>query len=322
MKLASQYLLIFLIAVLYACGSEPANNQSTENSGTDSTTTTTPAETYDDTSTPVRSEHDCTISGKVLEGNQLWLREKEILVAIVADSSTYDADYGDSHRILEVYNTLSCEQIARSVLPVNESPDFPYYIGKINYNNASQLVAIKGFQQVYCYDIENRSLLPALTPEFKSERYASDASSGMISRVEVWENYLVGYAQEYGTFVFDMRNPAQAKAVTAFAEYETPEGDYASLFLLPSDGKNMQAIMPKYDVNEDEFAINPIFDQPKAVSTNVPANARNNRFLVLREANDSQTPVALDLLNHKEINLPADVASKKTQEILQWMKGQ
>ena len=57
------------------------------------------------------------------------------------------------------------------MLPVDVSPDFPYFIiAEITYNNNSQLVAIHGFKLIYIYDVENRSLLPQLQPQYLSER--------------------------------------------------------------------------------------------------------------------------------------------------------
>ena len=322
MKLAFQFLLALAITGFIACGTDAPSDQGQDTTNTDSTTANTSADEYTDASPAVRSSHDCSVEGQVLEGNQLWLREKEILVAITADSATYDENYGDSHRIFKVYNTLTCEETDRQVLPINESPDFPYYIAEINYNNASQLVAIKGFKSVYCYDVEGQKLLPELKPEFKAERYSSDASSGMIARVEVWEKYLVGYAAEFGSFVFDLSNTQAPKAVLPFAEYEIPEEGFATLFLLESGDKGVQAIMPSYDINEDEFSANPLFAKPQKVNTNVPANARNNRYLVLREENESRTPIALDLQKHEQVTLPANIASQKTQDILKWMRSQ
>ena len=321
MKFLLQLFLTTTLFVLVSCGSEPSSSQTqTADNQADSTNTT--AEEYSDNTEPPRSSHNCTLAGKVLDGNQLWLREKEILVAIVADSSTFDADYGDSHRVLEVYDTKNCKQLDRKILPVNESPDFPYYLAKINYNNANQLVAIKGFNNIFCFNLQNRQMLPVLSPEFKTERYGSDASAGMINRVEVWEDYLIGYAQEYGTFVFDMKNANEPKAIMPFAEYEVPEEGFSSLFLLEEGTEGVQAIMPMFDINEDEFSINPIFEKPKQISTNIPANIRNNRFLVLREQNEAKTPIALDLQKHKSLELPENIANQKTQDILKWIKAQ
>ena len=305
---------------MLGCGGEVSNQQANTSDNSSPSNIPESAETED--ATPIKSTHDCELAEKMLENNTLWLREQEILVAIVADSTTYDAEYGDGHRVFVAYDTKNCEQIAREVLPINESPDFPYYLAEINYNNLSQLVAIKGFTKVFCFDLGKKQLLPQLEPEYKSERYGSDASAGMIQRLEIWEDYLIGYAQEFGPFAFDLSNTAQPQEVLPFAEYEMPEQGFASLFLLDMDQEGVQIIMPGFDQGKGEFALNPILDTPKKVSTNIPANARNNRFLVLREDNEGRTPIALDLKKHQVMELPADVASKKTQDILNWMKGQ
>lgn len=320
------HLLTFSITfLLVSCGGE----MSTTSTGTDQVTTeedttdnSTGPTSANDESTAIRANHNCDIAGKTLTGNQLWIRDKEILATIVADSATLDPDLGESHRILEIYDTKTCQRIERKILPVNFSADYPYYLAQMNYNNANQIVGIRGLSAVFVYDVENKQLLPELTPEYKAERYGEDAQSGMIQRLEVWEKYLIGYAQDYGAFVFDLSNSAEPKAMMPFAEIRKSDESYASLFLLPSQNGGVQAIVPSYDANEGEFSINPLLSEPKQMDTNVPASARNNRFLVLREANDARTPVAIDLLEHKRINLPADMANKKTQEILDWVKKQ
>lgn len=330
MKTLFQLLTFSLAFLLISCGGEVSTSsnsssntteQATTEADTTETTRSGPTAANDET-TSTRANHNCEIAAKNLAGNQLWIRDKEILAAIVADSATLDPDMGESHRILEIYDTKTCERIERKILPVNFSPDYPYYLAQMNYNNAHQIVGIRGLSAVFVYDVETKTLLPELTPEYKAERFGEDAQSGMIQRLEVWEKYLIGYAQDYGAFVFDLTNSAAPKAMMPFAEVRKSDESYASLFLLPSQDGGVQAIVPSYDANEDEFTINPLLDQPTQMDTNVPASARNNRFLVLREANDARTPVAIDLLEHKKMDLPADIAAKKTQEILAWMKTQ
>ena len=122
--------------------------------------------------TGIKVNYDVFDSNEVLEGNQFWIREKSILVAVTADSTTFDADFGSSHRVLEVYNTESCELIQREVLPVNVSPDFPYFLAEITYNNESELVGIRGANTIYVYDVAQQQLLPELKPQYLSERLA------------------------------------------------------------------------------------------------------------------------------------------------------
>ena len=316
MKILLKFFASLVLLSLMNCGGEPTSNQNT-------TDTSTPSEIpteAEEGSSPIKPTHDCEIAGEVLENNSMWLRDKAILVAIVADSSTYDEEYGNSHRIFVAYNTDDCSEITREVLPINESPDFPYYLAKINYNKNSQLVAIKGFNTVYCYDIANQKLLASLEPVYMQERYGSDASAGTIQRLEIWENYLIGAATEFGCFAFDLSDPAAPKPIKPFAEFQMSNERFASLFLLDEGDEGMQLILPDFDIEKEEFAINPVFDKPKKISTNVSKKARNNRFLVLREENEGRTPIAIDLEQHKAIKLPTDIAAKKTQDILKWMK--
>ena len=291
------------------------------NTSSNTQTDTTTTEQYDNTSTLPTEKPECEIAGQVLEGNQLWVREMELLFAIVADSTTLDAELGESHRILEVYDTKNCERTQRLELPVNVSPDYPYYLAKVNYNNNSHVVAIQGFGSIYCYDLDSLKLLPLLEPAYYGERYAADAQSGMIQRLEVWEKYLIGSATDMGAFVFDLSDKESPQAVLPFAEYEISESEFGSLFLLPSTGSVQQALIPNYDIDTDEFMISPLFDSPKALNTNgVNKSARDNRFLIIRETNEARTPIAIDLQSRKMIDLPADVSGKATQEILAWMR--
>lgn len=308
-------LMLLSLTCFCACGGSDNTNSNSNND------TSTPDEMENNQPAP-RASHDCKVAGKVLEGNQFWIKEKEVLVCVVADSSTVDKDLGDSHRIVEVYDTKTCERIFRQALPVNVSADFPYYIAEITYNNVNQVVAIRGFNTIYCYDVEARKLTPAMKPNFKALRLPVDAQTGMIKRLEVWENYLIGFAQDQGTFVFDLSNGAQPKPVLPFAEYRAGENDFASLFLLNSGSGGQQAIVPSYDIEKDQFSVNALLDQPGALNKNVMETAKNNRYLVLRMADAAAPAVAVDMLKRRRVDLPADKATAKTQEIVAWMKAQ
>ncbi len=267
-----------------------------------------------------RATHNCTIAGSMLDGNQFWVRDAEVLVAVVADSTTYNAELeAEGHRILEVYDTKDCSRILRQVLPVNISPDFAYYIAEITYNKITQIVAIKGPTSVYCYDVQARRLMPRMTPKYRSPRESADAQSGQIQRLEVWENYLIGYAQDHGVFVFDLKNRQSPQPVMPVAEYRMDEINFAPLFLLQPEGEGMQAIMPEYKRETNEFEIHPGFTEPIQLNSNIQQSAANNRYIVLRAAENNQA-VAFDLVAHRRVELPADIAAKNTQEVLRWVR--
>lgn len=314
MKYALPIFLLIVTLGMLSCRQNPSNEGESNTSGNADTSTMS-------RDIVARDTHNCKIEGEMLDGNSFWARDQEVLVAIVADSTTYSADLeAPGHRILEVYNTNDCSLIQREVLPIDESPDFPYYISDITYNNVTHLVGIRGTTSIYLYDVANKKLLPKLMPQFASKRPSIDAQSGMVQRLEVWENYLVGFAQDYGAFVYNLSNPQSPQAVMPYGEYKIQDGDYGSLFLLPADqdGKE-QGIIPSYDRETGEFQVNPLFEQPRDVATQqVQKSARNNRYLVMRDANNKA--IAVDLQAHQQINLPADVASQATQQVLDWVK--
>jgi len=268
----------------------------------------------------LKQQQKCKINGEVLEENELWLKDQGRLVCIRADSSTYDPKFGMSHRILEVYNTFTCSLELKLTLPVNLSPDFPYFLADINYNNDSKIVAVKAAQTVYCLDLETKRMLPLLTPAFKNKRVNVDASSGSIIRLELWEDFLIGYAQDRGTFVFDLSNQKGPSPILPFAEYKVDETRFNSLFLLPSDNKKYQAILPIYDWEEETFSINPIFKSPMPLSTDVQKSALDNQFLVLRQTNKNDA-LLVDMKARKNKPLPAEMHNKTTKEILIWAKS-
>lgn len=312
MRSISLSLLVFGLWFLTSCG---GGGQQQQDAGAADSTARTMADQSAEPATP-----QCEVEGTVLEGNKFWLREQQLLVCIAADSTTYDADLGDSHRVLEVYDTRTCERVERKVLPVNVSPDFAYFLSEITYNNTTHLMAIRGFTSIYIYDTESRQLLPPLKPKYASERYGEDAQSGMILRLELWENYLLGYARDDGSFAFDLTDKTKPKPVMPYAEYKTPNEEFIAMFVLPSEQGGVQIILPQYDAEKDEYAINPILAKPEAMKTEASKSARNNRYLVLRES-DTNNAVAIDMEERQRIDLPADVAAKPTQELLKWIKA-
>ncbi|MCB0639414.1 MAG: hypothetical protein KDC54_22465, partial [Lewinella sp.] len=308
---------LMIVAVLFwtACGTDtPAGSSST--AGADSTG-------MDDVTmmeevVPVRTAPSCDIPGEVLEGNQLWLPEYDLIAVVKADDTTNDEDYGPGHRLLELYRGSDCERLFRQELKVSGSPDFPYYLGDIQYNKTSGLLGVRGFYDVYVCALADGYTLTGLTPEFRGGRESDDPQSGMIKHLEVWESYLMGYAEDFGPFAFDCGNPEDIEPLLPFAEWQDGEtGEFHSMFLVPSDGEIRQAVMPYLDPETGDFQLFPLFERPQAISTNVPNSARNNRFLVLRGAGGNEAVYALDLGTRTRVNLPADVASQPTQQILE-----
>lgn len=302
-------IILFSLILFWSCGGKSGQSGA---SGSGDTLAATPP--------PATVEPDCAVSGEVLDGNRLWFRDMNLLAVIKADASTQDPQLGASHRILEIYDGSSCTLVDRHELPVSGSPDYAYLLAQINYNNASELVGIRGYQAVYVYDLARRRLLPRLEPQFRTQRYGTDAQSGQINHLEVWEDHLIGYAEDLGSFAFDLSDPDNPKPVLPFAEYRRPDDQWSSLFLLPSVDR-YQALIPRFDAGSGQYDINPLLPEPQAINTMVTSSARNNRYLILQRSEPAAPPIAVDLLEAQRIELPDEVAGKKTQEILEWVRN-
>jgi hypothetical protein len=319
-------LLFFCLGlIVFGCDSEPSSNGGDTTTSTDTTTDNENDAPEVVIEQPVKP--DCKIEGSVLATNEFWAKDENLIVTVVAAPETNDPDFGESHRVLEVYDGNTCERVMREVLPVNLSPDYPYYLSDITYNNLSRLIAIRGFDKFYIFNLENRKLTGPIRPKFLNERYVEDAQAGMIKRLEVWEDFLVGYAQSMGSFVFNLKTPNSPEAVLPAAEYEIQEGtEYNSLFLLiSSDEENgYQALLPDYNYETESFSIGALLEKPSKLEPQIAKNVRDNRFIVIKEllGGTESRPIGIDMENKRKINIPNDIAQQKTTAIVEWMKKQ
>lgn len=315
------YLIIFSLCLFAACGSDSADTASKPVVDTE-----VDAKSDSATAMPIPSEVQkpgCEKEGTMLDGNEFWANEVNKLIRIVATDATKDANLGESHRVLQVYDGVNCQLMQTETLPVDGSPDFAFRIADITYNNESKIIAIQGFKKIYCYNIQTGKLYRAVEPKFLNKRFAEDAQSGRIKRLEVWEDYLIGYAQDLGSFVFNLKN-GQPEVVEPFAEFEIVEGEsYNSMFLLKSKADTYQAILPKYDANTNEFQMNPVLPEPLYISHEINPRYRNNRYQLLKEviSENAQNIVAVDMKTNQKVELPANVAKLQNTKILEWLKA-
>lgn len=238
----------------------------------------------------------------------------------MADSSTRHSVLGESHRILEVYDAASCERLQRTVLPVDQSPDFPYTLAQINYSSSVQLLAIRGSTRFYLYDLAEQQLSAPIQPAFAQARYGVDAQSGHIVQLEVWENYLIGHAQDYGSFVFQIEADLSPKAILPLAEHERETQVFHQAFLLESD-TGQQLLLPAYDRRSNTFRINPVFAKPVPLMKDTKRTSASSRFLLLREASGQQ-PILLDLQTRQRLSLPTGLQAQSNSEIMAWAEKQ
>ncbi|NJK82740.1 MAG: hypothetical protein HC912_01935 [Saprospiraceae bacterium] len=263
-------------------------------------------------------QHNCILEGTVLEGNQKFFATKNRLVAVIANQSTFDESLGESHRLLVVQNTENCESILEQTLPVNFSPDYPYYLTKID-SVKGELVGIIGVDKFYVYDIANNVLSAPLKPTFKGERYMEDAQSGAIVSLEPWGRYVIGYAQDQGMFAYNMTIARSPKQINPVAEFEQPNESYSTLFLLSMEAQNDQALVPQYDANNKKMELNPLIETAQGITQQTTKRAGNRRYVILRLNDKTKTPVAVDMQTGKRIELPEDLTNSNDTAIEAWL---
>jgi hypothetical protein len=94
------------------------------------------------------------------------------------------------------------------------------------------------------------------------------------------------------------------------------------------DGGNgrFQAFIPVTDIDAggNLFELQKLFPQALKVQTTISKNARNNRYIILKDYTDpnQEKRVAIDMFAQKNIPLPDDTATKNVAEILIWLKAQ
>lgn len=319
-------LLFFSLLTFLACESKPNGiSQATADTSqpSEAGSTTVDKKTSDTTKVmPLPTEHDCTAAGKPMEGNELFLPQEQLWVCIVADDISRDPDFGDSYRILDIYDTKDCKRITRKVLPVNNSPDFPWYIFEHSYNEKHRVVCTAGFEFTYCFDAENRMLLDQMKPEFLLSRRATDAQSGMPLGMGMHKNYLFGCTQDNGFYAFNLSDKKAVKPFLPVAEYHLKSKNlYHSLFLVPATDNTYQAIIPAIEPNTGVLFYNALFKNPIQINPFVAKNVQNNRFQIFRdESSKENLRIAIDLLNKKQVNLPATIASQPVGAILDYLK--
>ncbi|MBV6654691.1 MAG: hypothetical protein KI786_13080 [Mameliella sp.] len=303
-------LLSFAVGLLIiSCGeSHEISNNSEKPVEPQSTPSTTAA-----VQNTLKPQPLCPVDGKMLGGNFYASKSTSLYITIVADSSTHDPDLGDSHRKLLVFNSGTCELIKAFTLPIDHSSDYPYQIAQINYNKVFPLLAIKGAHQFFLLDLNQQSLGGPYKPEFAHTVQEADAQSGLIQHLELWESYLIGYAQDCGIFVFKPNDSSTPEAILPVATYEFAPNSYNQAFLLQSY-QGVQIIIPSYQEGQ-LLQAHPVFNEPLNLALGKIWN--NQRFVLLQEQSEKLPSLAIDLKKRTAIPLEPEIKAQKPDVILE-----
>jgi hypothetical protein len=293
MRTISSILALVLLIAFASCSGDSSSKASTAEK--ESPTIDTVVEENQQRVAYFNVQTDCDFRQEIpiLENNLFEEQSMGIYILIKADSATLDEQYGFSQRILEVYDT-NCTRLAREILPINKSPDFPYFLAQKTYNRESHLIAIRGFNDVYLYNLITQRMYPRLIPAFRTARELTDAQSGMIEHIELWEDHLIGYARDFGGFVFDLRPTEGPRPVLPIAEYQNEQGKINTLFLLPSTG-GYQFIMPGYEAEEKALRINPVLSKPMPYDISKARQSQSGKLFTFKPANRQLNTVVIDM---------------------------
>jgi len=318
-----QFILVALGALLFllSCKSESA---SPARSPTLYNLVDTVSNKQKEPEASIPASHDCAVRGKLMEDNNFWIPKEQLWICVVADDITRDSDFGDSYRIFDIYDTKNCSPVKRKVLPVNNSPDFPWYIFQNTYEEKNQVVCTSGFEFTFCYDVKNREFLPRMKPAYLLSRTALDAQSGMTQSMAVYDQYLFGHAQDLGFFAYDLKNKNQVQNFLPVAEYHLKkENQFQALFLIPAGDKKYQAIIPYFDINNGEIMFSPLLKNPISIDPAVAKNVRNNRFQIFTDlASSREGKIAFDLQQQTAVDLPADISTAPVGKVLSYLRDE
>ena len=252
-----------------------------------------------------------------LPGNEVQLDEEKRMLAI--ESATDDP--ASAHRRIRLYNTLNCTVLDEQALPAGASEDQDYFIADITFNKLSHLVGIRGKYRVFVYDMLAAKLLPELEPRYPESVMEESRQAGTVEKLEVWEDYLLGFEAVRGAFAFDLSTPSEPRPMLPLASFQSPEEGWRSLFLLPS-GPEYQAMVPFYDPATQRLDLNLVFSEPQPIFLNQSRPSPDGRFVVLRVSDVAQArAVVVDLEGGKRIALPDVYARGNDDQLFEYLRS-
>ncbi len=246
----------------------------------------------------------------------LLLNEDERLISLEEDADESSA----KSRVLRLYDAGTCELLDAHSLPAEGSSGSGYRLAEITFNTLSHLVAIRGDSRIFVYDMTAGELLPELTPRFgEGEQVA--ATRGTLRQLEVWEDYLVGYEEGRGAFVFDLNEPGMPRPILPHATYAEADGTAQTLFLLPS-GQEYQALLPRYNQAEKTLELHPVFKEPRPLFPKLSARSADGRYVILKVSDVAQPrSEVVDLKTGERVELPEMYVRGNDDQILRWLRS-
>lgn len=261
---------------------------------------------------------NCKTDNKTLPENVVGLPVVGVTAFIGANETTKDSDLGDSHRIFEVKTAANCDVLFSETLPVNVSPDFPYYLSKDACNEQLGLIGVRGFQSAAVFEVHTKKLYKNLKPQFAKSREAADPTSGMISNLIFDQNYLYGYAVDYGVFAFDMKkNGSPVLPISEFSDTQ--------IFGFLRSMNQVDLIIPIVTFDENgvlDLQMKNVFERTIRINPALKFKFQNGRYIIFKEKRGASPTnhLVVDMKKKERLDLPKEIATGTMKQVMNYLQ--
>jgi hypothetical protein len=214
----------------------------------------------------------CLSADSLFEERYFHSQSTRQVIRILPDSAQNGA-----FRKLVVLNAEDCSLQREHSLPSDPNDPTNYRLADLEYNSTFHFLGIAGDGQLYCYRLDSLKLVGPFEPQFVHTPIMEDAQSGQIQRLELWEEFLVGYMEDYGPFAYDLRPLSEPRPILPFREWKTEDGEYHSLFLFPGREEGFyQPLVPIYDQQTHTINLEVFFPEPVSIDLDAQPDPADN----------------------------------------------
>jgi len=201
-------LCFFAVLFIISCGQKSTPSEDTTNGNTTDAKTEKRIGKTDEKPSDKKGNTKEQLTIDDSETPTFFSQSANKIVRLVADSTSYDEKFGESHRVLKIYteDNEQEKELKSILLPINLSPDFRYSFADVYAEGEQEWLLIQGYHFFFVYDVVNDRLSEKIFPEKPKNFEAADAQSGSITSLLLENNQVKGMAQDIGAFAIDIED--------------------------------------------------------------------------------------------------------------------
>ncbi len=199
-------LWIFAVLFIVSCGQTPTPSAETTKDNTTAPNTEKRIGSVDEKSSDKKTKSKEQLISGDSKTPTFFSQSTNKIVRLVADATSYDKKFGESHRVLKIYtgDNEQEKELKSILLPVNSSPDFRYSFADVYAEGEQEWLLIQGYYFFFVYDVVNDHLSEKIFPAKPKNFEGVDAQSGSITSLLLENNQVKGMAQDIGHFAIDI----------------------------------------------------------------------------------------------------------------------